>query len=121
MKLDFKYDFTFTGRSKTSGFPIQGTTDKHDIKLLPDKRGYFIHFDWISADLRIASIISEDEELQESFKKSDPYDYISNILGEGFSRSDCKIEFLKPIYSLSPDAPILDLFPKFQTNTLSFP
>lgn len=100
---------TFSGRSRAAGFPIH--TIGGDVAVATDY-DYFIHFDWLSADIRIASILSEDEDLMSSFNDSDPYTYLSNALD--LPRSDCKTNLLAAIYSLSVDEPILQCFPKFR-------
>jgi len=109
-----QYGFALTGRSSTSGFNIQGTTDQHSI-LHPEKYEYFIHFDWTSADLRAASILSGDEKMQEAFKKSDPYTMMFEDLNDPeISREDCKLSLLKSIYSLQDDSPALEYYPEFK-------
>ena len=109
-----RYDTnTLSGRSRTTGFNIQGTEIKDDIRLERYDLDYFIHFDWIAADLRVASILSNDSELSETFRTSDPYTEMANDLGSEFDRDVCKIEFLKSIYSLDIDNPILELYPTF--------
>lgn len=104
---------TFSGRSRTVGFNIQGATAETDICLDRHDLDLFVHFDWIAADLRVASILSDDDDLAETFEKTDPYTEMANELGSGFSRSRCKLEFLKSIYSLDVDNPILELYPRF--------
>ena len=105
---------TFTGRSKTTGFNIQGTTDGDDIRLSSDDY-VFIHFDWIAADARMASHMSQDQNFEESFKTSDPYQWISNYLkAKDLSRDRCKSEFLQAFYSLDVNAPVLDIFPELR-------
>lgn len=96
---------TFSGRSKTSGFNIQGFTDDHQI--LPRRgsdRDILIHFDWICADIKAAAILSNDTELIKSFVSSDPYTHMQNIINAGseekMSRDECKIFLLKSINSM---------------------
>jgi DNA polymerase I-like protein with 3'-5' exonuclease and polymerase domains len=74
-----------------------------------DAEDFFICCDWISADIRVAAAISGDEELNESFIKSDPYTAMAE--GLDLPRKECKIAFLKSIYSLDVESPILELFP----------
>lgn len=96
---------TFSGRSKTTGFNIQGFTEPH--KVLPpgaNERSVLIHFDWICADIRAASLLSGDNRLQDSFVDSDPYTYMMNIINRDapkpITRSECKIFLLKSINSM---------------------
>jgi hypothetical protein len=104
---------TFSGRSRTVGFNIQGTTAESDICLDRHDLDLFVHFDWVAADLRVASILSDDDDLISTFERSDPYTEMARELGSGFSRGKCKLEFLKSIYSLDVDNPILELYPRF--------
>lgn len=104
---------TFSGRSKTSEFNIQGTTSDDNIISTVNTYDTFISADWIAADMRMASIISNDNALQESFKVSDPYMYIAEKLGN-ISRDDCKRSLLKGVYSLDPNNSILALFPQLR-------
>lgn len=108
-KLDFKFGTTYTGRSKTSGFNIQGSTDEDDIRIEGDYNWY-INFDWTAADIRAISIMSGDEYMAEAFKESDPYTEISDALD--IPRPECKLRFLKGIYSLSFDDPIFEVYPQ---------
>jgi hypothetical protein len=106
---------TTTGRSKTTGFNIQGTTDDDHIFPVDSGDLYFIHFDWTSADVRIASHMSKDMVLERSFKDSDPYTFVANFLKqEDMSRDLIKKRFLSSFYSLNFDDPIFDLFPTFR-------
>lgn len=90
---------TFSGRSKTTGFNIQGFHENCIVRSADtDPGSVLIHFDWIAADIRIASILSQDELLIESFVKSDPYDEMAKILDT--SRQECKIYLLKSINSI---------------------
>ena len=114
-KLDFRFDTTSTGRSKTLGFNVQGTTEEYDLRIDPNRSDYYVHLDWISADIRALSLLSGDKEMQESFVDSDPYQYMSDILENKISRDKCKIKFLRPLYQVVPDEPIFGLFPQMQT------
>lgn len=105
-----KYDFVVTGRSKTTGYSIQGSTDNDDIYSPTHINDYFIHFDWIAADLRIAGIMSNDELLLNSFNESDPYELLSREL-VGIERSKCKLDFLRGMYSLNFDDSCIVLYP----------
>jgi len=113
-----KYGFTFTGRSKTSRFNIQGETDSEIYHVNP-YYDYIVHLDWIAADLRIASILSQDQRLLESFNNSDPYSYMANSLnkigGEGkVTRDQCKSNLFRCLYSLNFDGPSMLFYPKFR-------
>jgi hypothetical protein len=101
---------TFTGRSKTLGFNLQGTTDDFDIRS--ERPGYFVHFDLIGADLLMAAHMSNDQDMFDAYKTSDPYARIEKYLNHPeFTRERCKKEFLKSLYSLSLYDPVLDSFP----------
>ena len=112
--LEFRYDLTKTGRSKTLGFNVQGTTEDCDLKLDPNKSCFYVHLDWISADIRVASIMSGDLEMQSAFAASDPYERMAEWLGPNYTRDECKMAFLKPLYSLETDASVFELFPQFK-------
>jgi hypothetical protein len=103
------YVDTFSGRSRATDFPIQTTNDNLTVDVDFD---YFIHLDWLSADMRIASILSNDADLISSFERSDPYTYLSETLD--LPRHDCKTSLLAAIYSLTIDEPILQCFPRFR-------
>lgn len=106
---------TFTGRSKTLRFNIQGTTDKFDIGPLNNSCKYFVHFDWIGADLLMAAYMAKDEEMLNSFKKSDPYTVVSKWRNDPeFTRDRCKKDFLQAVYSLNFSGYVLDRFPVFR-------
>jgi len=99
---------TFSGRSKTTGFNIQGYTEP--FQILPpnvDDKSVLIHFDWICADIRVASLLSGDVELQNSFVSSDPYTYMMKIINSNstqqITRDECKIFLLKAINSMEFD------------------
>lgn len=103
---------TFSGRSKCKGFNIQGGS-KDDIILPADStKNIFIQFDWISADIRAASLLSNDQEMINSFENEDPYSILAEVLGK--SRKEAKLSFLKAINSLSYEDPIMYCFEKFQ-------
>lgn len=98
---------TFSGRSKSIGFNIQGFSD--DFHVVPQggqEHDVMIHFDWICADIRVASIISQDYELQDAFANSDPYVKLMNELNannfsdEDINREECKRYLLKSINSM---------------------
>jgi hypothetical protein len=96
---------TFTGRSKSINPNIQGWPEHSIIR----PKGYsekdvLIHFDWICADIRVASILSGDPVLEESFVKSDPYDHMTSIINEEsetkITRQESKHLLLKSINSM---------------------
>lgn len=96
---------TYSGRSKCLGFNIQGYHHNDFITrdgIFQDK--ILIHFDWICADLRIASHLSGDKELEEAFRVGDPYEYLL-IKSEGMfkDRQETKIALLKAVNSLDFD------------------
>jgi hypothetical protein len=102
-KVNPKWTFdTFSGRSKCTNFNLQGWTNE-DFVYRPNVPfdNILIHFDWICADIRVASIMSGDESLMNSFKDSDPYTYLSNkINGNSSMRNEAKLLLLKTINSL---------------------
>lgn len=105
---------TFTGRSKTKGFNIQGTTEKFDIQVDVNK-GYFVHFDWVAADLLIAAVMSNDTAMLESFRHGDPYSDLQKRHNHPqYDRDRCKTELLSSIYALRFDNPVLDYFPELK-------
>jgi len=98
---------TFTGRSRCTNFNVQGAAEGTPIKT-EERDNLFICLDWISADIRVAAYLSEDEYLSECFEKSDPYTWMSEALD--LPREECKIAYLQTIYSLNLSSPILELF-----------
>jgi hypothetical protein len=108
------YDLTYTGRSKCLGNNIQGTNAKDTIHHINDEMEVFVHFDWIAADFRVASIISKDKYLKASFKTSDPYTTLFEELNsEEITRDQCKIELFRSLYSMNPDSDTLEFYPGF--------
>jgi hypothetical protein len=106
-----QYDqHTYTGRSKTSGFNIQGMSDKQDVQPVSEHR-WMIHLDWMATDIRMLSLMSNDENLKQSFMESDPYTFIA---GDILDRDECKIGLLKAINKLDYEDEILDFFPSFR-------
>ena len=102
---------TFSGRSSTTGFNIQGTSMKDEIRSMQSFPN-FVHLDWLSADLRMAAIMSGDEAMLRSFDVSDPYGFLSAAVG--VKRNLVKRLFLKSMYSFKFDHPIFEVFPKFK-------
>jgi hypothetical protein len=109
----YKMD-VFSGRSKTLGFNIQGTNKNWNLKHVNSNYNIFVNIDWIAADARIGSLLSEDKVFNDSFLNSDPYTYIENYLGNKVSRDVCKIEFNRAVNSLSDRSGILNIFPRFK-------
>ena len=111
-----KWSFeTFSGRSKSTGFNIQGWSEPDKIRQPSlEENCVLLHFDWICADLRVASILSQDLALIESFIVSDPYSYLSKrLVGDDSMRDDAKILLLKTINSLDHDNELVETtYPK---------
>jgi len=111
---------TYSGRSKTMVYNLQGTVEADQITNpagTPDDA--FIHFDWRGADIRIASLLCGDSRLLALSEKYDPYQTIADRLNQGgaangVTRNECKIALLKAINSMNTDLLILDLFPKLR-------
>lgn len=94
-----------TGRSSTKGFNIQGHTEHDRIRPINGgEHDVLIHFDWICADIRAASLLSGDTRLQQSFDISDPYnvmmDHINTTSNDRLTRDECKNYLLKSINSM---------------------
>jgi hypothetical protein len=104
----------FTGRSKTTDVIVQGFDSSYNIKHPNESYNLLIHFDWISADFRIAALMSEDDNLLDSFKKGDPYSYIEDQLGDEVDRGECKLTLLQSTYSLDYDSEIFAIYPTFR-------
>jgi len=109
---------TFSGRSKTTGFNIQGLAD--EVMIWPTNchdNYYLLHFDWICADIRVASLLSNDEDLTRSFVDSDPYTYMMNVInadavGE-MTREESKRFLLKSINSMDfGSIPLATIYPR---------
>jgi len=99
------YGHTVTGRSKTSGFNIQGlSTDDRVWNKTTSPDDVLLHFDWICADIRVAALLSGDEKLLRSFDHSDPYtvlmDEVNTGSGEKLTRDEAKTFLLKSINSM---------------------
>lgn len=96
---------TFSGRSKTTSFNIQGfAEDFHVVPQGGQECDVMIHFDWICADIRIASILSDDPVLNDAFIHSDPYTIMMDELNSGsddkITREESKRYLLKSINSM---------------------
>lgn len=99
------YGHTVTGRSKTSGFNIQGLSTNDQVwNKTTSPNNILLHFDWICADIRIAALLSGDEKLLASFDHSDPYtvlmDEVNANSGEKLTRDEAKTFLLKSINSM---------------------
>lgn len=96
---------TYSGRSKTTGFNIQGLSEPLYVTQ-PGwcENGTLIHFDWICADIRVASLLSQDRKLLSTFDDSDPYTTMMHELNIGsdskISREESKRYLLKSINSM---------------------
>ena len=104
----------YSGRSKTKKFNIQGMGSDCDIKHVNYKNNKFVRFDWISADMRIASYFSMDKDLLSSFHESDPYTHIEEVLGNKIDRNSCKLALNRSVNSLNYNHDIFKIFPKFR-------
>jgi hypothetical protein len=111
---------TFTGRSKTTGFNIQGMTSDYDIRPNVDGDILLVNFDWIAADLRMAAFMSQDAVMTESYDVSDPYTKIAEYFNNShMDRAQCKHEFFKAFYSMTMNVPVMEPFPKFKEWVLT--
>lgn len=94
---------TFSGRSKTTGFNIQGMTEDFKVSL-DDDDNILIHLDWICADIRIASLLSQDARLIGAFENSDPYETMQLLINaestDQITREESKRYLLKSINSM---------------------
>lgn len=104
----------FSGRSKTTGFNIQGTNREYQIRHVNPTYNIFICFDWIAADARIGSILSGDETLNKSFEKSDPYTFIEDFVDGEVERDNCKLAFNQAVNALNLDDEVLEIFPTYK-------
>jgi len=97
---------TFSGRSKCTGFNIQGWHEP-DVIYQPKVpyKNVQIYFDWVCADFRIASLLSGDKAMEESFNVSDPYSFLSQqLVGDPNElREDAKLLLLSTINRLEYD------------------
>lgn len=107
-----EYGVTYSGRSKSLGFNIQGADDSHYIRSIEEDDNYFVHFDWVAADLRVLSLLSEDPVLNESFKNSDPYTVMAQRLN--VSRKEGKQKIFQSLYSLDAEG-LEEVFPHLAT------
>ena len=108
---------TYSGRSKTMGFSIQGMGDDHEINSIETTHNMMISADWIAADMRMAALMSKDVNLEESFKESDPYVYLGTRIGK--TRDECKKIILPSMYAFDFRDPTLDIYPQLKAWTAS--
>jgi len=112
------YDLdTFSGRSRCLDFNVQGLGEDEEVHHVAGRNNIFVHFDWISADLIMAAFLSQDKDLNKSFRESDPYTYLSGVLG--IPRPEAKNALLRSLYSLSVDDAAMQAFPTFREWTKS--
>jgi hypothetical protein len=103
---------TVSGRANSTEPNIFGFPKDEIVEPLNKTHSCFLHFDWIAADIRAAAVLSGDQEMQDAFNDSDPYNYMADQLNK--DREECKIIILKSLYSLDWDQPYLSLYPKFK-------
>lgn len=109
-----QYEFTYSGRSRCLRSNIHSANDSDVIHHVDENNNVYVHFDWIAADFRIASLISNDKYLKESFKKSDPYSALHEALKDtGITRDQCKLGLFRSLYSMSHDSDLLNFYPDF--------
>lgn len=107
---------TFSGRSKTLAYNLQGAPDTEPIVNPAGLPGdIMLHFDWVAADIRVAGLLSQDEELQRACMEADPYQYVADRLSAGrdnpLERKVCKLALLSCINAMDTSAEILGAFP----------
>lgn len=106
---------TYTGRSKTLGFNIQGSTDQDEItNPCGPQSDVLLHFDWRAADIRIASKLSGDIKLDVMSRSGDPYQLMADEIGE-VSRENCKTALLSAINAMDISNPLLNMFPDLRS------
>jgi hypothetical protein len=106
---------TYSGRTKTSVYNIQGASAEEQVGNPAGMHNdYFLHFDWRAADIRVAALLSGDENLTEACQNLDPYQYVADFLNggrsDGLSRDECKLALLTAINSMDANAHIFDAF-----------
>lgn len=105
---------TYSGRASTVGFNAQGRSAKDPIANTNGDT-IFISYDWVAADYRIASLLSNDPLLLASFKGSDPYEFLAKHLNQGITedlitRDRVKSASMGCLYSASMDNPALEFY-----------
>lgn len=101
-----------SGRSSTTGFNVQGSNSDWDISHPNPELNMMVRFDWIAADMKIASYLSDDDILGSSYDDSDPYSYVVDILNGEIDRSKCKLALNKAVNALYENDLIFKIFPK---------
>lgn len=104
-----EYSMTYSGRSSSA---VHSVDETKFVRSLDEDDDYFVHFDWIAADLRVLSILSEDRVLDRSFRKSDPYQVMAEKLG--VSRDVGKKQIFQSLYSLDADG-LSEVFPELSS------
>lgn len=104
----------YSGRTRTTGFNIQGLGEGDPVGNINGDT-QFINFDWVSADLRVAALMSGDEKLEESFKHSDPYVYLAEFVNQGaekdlLTRNEAKGAMIRSLYAMNEGSPALDFY-----------
>jgi len=108
---------TYSGRSKTMQFNIQGLGEKCLIwPTYYSEKDILMHFDWVCADIRAASILSGDEKLSRSFVDSDPYTFLMHEVNanskQSLTRDEAKLFLLKSINSMDfTSEALVDVYP----------
>jgi len=97
---------TYSGRSKTMGFNIQGLGEPSLVHPANySENDLLLHFDWVCADIRAASLLSKDAKLAQSFVDSDPYTAMMYEINAGsdqqLTRNECKQFLLQSINSMN--------------------
>jgi hypothetical protein len=105
---------TYSGRSRATEFAIQGLSAGDPIAN-PNGDPIFIHFDWVSADIRAAAIMSQDQKLNEAFEDSNPYDYFAShinrhVSDDKLTRAEAKEALLASIYRMDMDGPVMEFY-----------
>jgi hypothetical protein len=105
---------TFSGRSKTTGFALQGQGEESTIRSVVDGHSLFVHCDWSAADARVASLMSGDKEMEMAFQHGDPYaTIVKKFRSHGIieDREQVKKEWLRVVYSMDVESAVLSYFP----------
>lgn len=101
---------TVTGRSRCTGFSIQGYNGHVKVRTGGcSDTTHLLQFDWVSADARVAALLSKDTAALDSFNESDPYQLLADKVG--INRESAKLALIRAIYSLDFSAEIQELFP----------
>lgn len=108
---------TATGRSRTTAcFPDNSTIHNFNQPHFigppgSTERDVLIHFDWVSADIRVASLLSGDKKLQDAFVDSDPYAVMMKEINANvhnpLDRQECKQLLLRSINSMDTESEAL--------------